>query len=92
MDITERKQAEKALVESERFARAALDSLTSHVAILDKQGAIVATNIAVAGVCQTERAGSGAGRHRSELFRCVHSRHRRTFGADGPGHPRGHCR
>jgi PAS domain S-box-containing protein len=43
-DITERKRAEAALEESERFARATLDALTAHVAILDAAGVIVATN------------------------------------------------
>ncbi len=43
-EISERKRAEVALRESERFARSALDSLTSLVAILDEQGVILATN------------------------------------------------
>ncbi|MBI5772473.1 MAG: PAS domain S-box protein [Verrucomicrobia bacterium] len=43
-DITGRKQAEQALDESERFVRAALDSLTAHLAVLDMDGTILATN------------------------------------------------
>ena len=43
-DITERKRVEAALNESERFARATLDALTAHVAILDAQGVIIAVN------------------------------------------------
>ena len=44
IDITEQKQAEEALVESERFARSTLDSLSAHIAILDQSGRIVAVN------------------------------------------------
>ncbi len=40
----ERKQAQTKLVESERFNRATLDSLSAHVAVLDATGKIVATN------------------------------------------------
>lgn len=43
-DITERTRIEKALRASEAFNRAVLDSLTAHVAVLDKEGAIVAIN------------------------------------------------
>jgi PAS domain S-box-containing protein len=43
-DITERKQAEEALKESERFARSTVDALSEHLAILDETGAIVAVN------------------------------------------------
>lgn len=42
----ERLQAEQALRESERFARATLDGLTAHIAILDEQGTILAVNAA----------------------------------------------
>jgi PAS domain S-box-containing protein len=44
-DITERKQNEEALHESERFAYAALNALTEVVAILDESGTIIAVNI-----------------------------------------------
>jgi len=43
-DITEQKVAEAALVDSERFARSTLDALSSHIAILDDRGTILATN------------------------------------------------
>ncbi len=43
-DITERKRAEQALAESERFARSTLDALSTHIAILDENGLILATN------------------------------------------------
>jgi PAS domain S-box-containing protein/putative nucleotidyltransferase with HDIG domain len=43
-DITGRKQAEKAIQESERFARATVDALSAHIAILDKDGAILEIN------------------------------------------------
>ncbi|MEQ9410232.1 MAG: PAS domain S-box protein [Fuerstiella sp.] len=42
--MDERKQAQVKLVESERFNRATLDSLSAHVAVLDATGRIVATN------------------------------------------------
>jgi PAS domain S-box-containing protein len=43
-DITERKQAEEALRQSDAFSRAVLNSLSYHIAVLDAQGTIVATN------------------------------------------------
>jgi PAS domain S-box-containing protein len=43
-DITDQKLAEEALAESERFARSILDALSTHLAILDETGAILATN------------------------------------------------
>jgi PAS domain S-box-containing protein len=43
-NITERKQAEETLKASERFVRETLDSLTSHIAILDERGEVVAVN------------------------------------------------
>lgn len=45
-DITERKQAEIALQESQRFLRATLDSLNSEIAILDELGTIIEVNAA----------------------------------------------
>ncbi len=44
IDVTARKQAEAALREAERFARAIVDALTSHIAILDESGEILAVN------------------------------------------------
>lgn len=43
-DISQRKNAEEALRESERFARSTLDGLSAHIAILDESGAILAVN------------------------------------------------
>jgi two-component system sensor histidine kinase/response regulator len=44
IDITEQKQAEGSPAESERFARSVLDALSAHIAILDQNGVILATN------------------------------------------------
>jgi PAS domain S-box-containing protein len=43
-DITERKRAEEALQWSEAFNRTVLDSLASHIVVLDARGIIVSTN------------------------------------------------
>ena len=43
-DITERKQAETALRESEALNTSVLDSLAEHIAVLDAQGVIIAVN------------------------------------------------
>jgi len=43
-DITGWRQAERALRDSERFVRSALDALTSHIAILNEKGDILAVN------------------------------------------------
>jgi len=45
-DITGRKRSEEALRDSERFLQSTLDALSSHVAILDEKGKIVAVNAA----------------------------------------------
>ncbi len=43
-DITERRRAEAAIRESERFARAVVDALTAQLAILDADGVILGVN------------------------------------------------
>ena len=43
-DITERKKAEEAVLESERFAHSTLDALTAQIAIVDQNGKILAVN------------------------------------------------
>lgn len=45
-DITERSHAEQLVRESERFLQSTLDALSSHIAILDEQGAIIKVNAA----------------------------------------------
>ncbi len=44
LDLTPRKEAEDALRKSENFANAILDSLSAHIAVVDKKGEIVAVN------------------------------------------------
>src|SRR5262249_222074 len=44
MEITERKRTERALRESEAVNRAVIGSLTSHVAVIDRDGKIIAVN------------------------------------------------
>jgi PAS domain S-box-containing protein len=45
-DVTERRRIEQALGESERFLQSTLGALSSHIAILDEKGEIVAVNAA----------------------------------------------
>lgn len=45
-DITEYKRVQEAMAESERFSRAILDALSSHIAVLDERGKVVAVNSA----------------------------------------------
>ncbi len=45
-DLTQRKTAEEALKESQRFLQSSLDALSAHIAILDETGRIVAVNAA----------------------------------------------
>jgi len=42
--ITERKQAELALRQSEEFKQAILDSVSAHIAVIDREGVIIAIN------------------------------------------------
>jgi PAS domain S-box-containing protein len=44
MDITERKQMEQKLRDSDAFSASILNSLTAHIAVLDAQGVIVSVN------------------------------------------------
>ena len=60
-DITRRKQAEEGLLESERFNRATLDSLSAHIAIIDETGLILATNRAWETFSRANGAKSGVG-------------------------------
>lgn len=46
VDVTRQRQAESKLRESERFARATVNSLAAHIAILDEKGNILAINTA----------------------------------------------
>lgn len=65
-DITALKEAEQALKESEAFNRSILASLTSHIAVVDEKGNIVAVNKAWSsfginnGAASVERSGVGA--------------------------------
>ena len=43
-DITGRKLAEKALLDSELFAKSTLDAVSEHLCVLDRDGKIIATN------------------------------------------------
>ncbi len=44
LDITDSKKSEEAILSERRFLTATLDSLTSHVAVLDSQGTIICVN------------------------------------------------
>jgi PAS domain S-box-containing protein len=44
LDITERKQAEQALLESQDFSASVINSLTKQIAVLDARGVIIAVN------------------------------------------------
>jgi PAS domain S-box-containing protein len=43
-DITERRQAERAIHDAQRFAQSTIDALSSHVCVLDETGTIIAVN------------------------------------------------
>jgi len=53
-DITERKQMEEAVRESERFARSTVDALSAEVVILDETGSIIAANRAWVELAEAE--------------------------------------
>jgi len=57
-DITKRKQAEEALQTSERTISATLDALSSHIAILDDNGTILAVNRAWRDFARANSAGT----------------------------------
>ena len=65
-DITDLKQAQEALRESERLNRIILNSLSAHIAVVDRQGVIMAVNEAWErfardqGLTDTGRVGIGA--------------------------------
>jgi len=44
VDISQQKQAARQIEAKERFARAVLDSLSDHIAVLDRHGTILAVN------------------------------------------------
>ncbi len=44
IDITERRQAEKKLRETEQFAQSTIDALTAHICVLDETGVILSVN------------------------------------------------
>lgn len=46
LDVTDRKQAQKALRVNESLKQAILDSLTAHIAVLNREGTIIAVNAA----------------------------------------------
>jgi len=81
LDITERKNAEKALRESEAFAKTILDSIPEHMCVLDPQGRIVSVNKAWCQFAQNNEAAWLAENSTSFSYRdiCVAS----TDRADG---------
>lgn len=78
-DTTERKQAEKALKASETFNKGILDSLTSHIAVINSEGTIVKVNKSWNTFAQnnggnsTEKYGEGA-----NYFDVCHSQNNST--------------
>ena len=58
VDVTERKQKDEALRESERFASATLDALSAHIAILDDDGTILNVNRAWRDFARANSAGT----------------------------------
>jgi len=43
-DITQRKKIEEAIIDSEKFLRSTIDSLSAHIAIVDENGEIITVN------------------------------------------------
>jgi len=62
-DISDRKHAEVLLYESEAFNRAVLDSLSAEIAVLNREGTIVAINRAWRRFAQENGAGSSPAAH-----------------------------
>ena len=69
-DVTDRHIAQEALAESERFAHSTLDALRTHIAILDEQGAILATNSAWREFASANRATTEVGVGANYLDAC----------------------
>jgi len=62
-DITERKQGEQAVRDSQEFSQSTIDALSSHICVLDETGKIIAVNRAWKSFAEANRAGvSGEGR------------------------------
>ncbi len=57
-NITDRKQAEKALLDSEELNRTTLQALTAHIAVIDRHGTIVAVNAAWSEFARNNDTGS----------------------------------
>ncbi len=73
LDVTKRKQTERALRESQRFLRSSLDALESHIAVLDESGNILEINEAWKQFAdQNEFAASNYGVGTNYLSVCEH--------------------
>lgn len=70
-DISERKEADDRLRDSELFNRAVLDSLTAHIAVLDAEGAIVAVNAAWRRFAQANAAPDAVVRSVGQSYRDI---------------------
>jgi PAS domain S-box-containing protein len=60
--IRDQRRARQALRDSEEFAQAAIDAISSHICVLDPTGAILAVNQAWRAFAQANRAASAHGR------------------------------
>jgi PAS domain S-box-containing protein len=70
-DISEREEAGRALRDSESFLQSTLDALTSHIAILDEKGEVVAVNAAWRRFfAENGGIGDGGGVHSNYLEVC----------------------